>query len=52
MKKSVWLFVLIAVLLILALFTNISAENPLSQGLPDLLFGKTTVTSGGVIQPG
>jgi hypothetical protein len=46
MKKNVSFFFLVAVLFILALFTNLSAENPLPQGLSDLITGRTTDTKG------
>jgi len=41
MKKNASFFFLVAGLFILALFTNLSAENPIPQGLSDLLSGKT-----------
>jgi hypothetical protein len=46
MKENVSFFFLVAVLFSLVLFTNLSAENPLPQGLSDLLSGKTTDTQG------
>jgi hypothetical protein len=37
MKKNASLFLLVSVLFILAIFTNLSAESPIPQGLSDLL---------------
>jgi hypothetical protein len=46
MKKKASFFFLVAGLFILALFTNLSAGNPLPQGLSDLITGKTTDSQG------
>jgi hypothetical protein len=46
MKRNASFFSLVVGLFILALFTNLSAENPIPQGLSNLLSGKTTDTHG------